>query len=90
MFRKQRVERQQEIWISRQEISTAPQMDYYRKLNAAFASLDFGDNVCALCEECYCNDPSVGGRPGIDPEVYVKMLLVGFLEGIPSERGIAS
>ena len=72
------------------EISTTPQMDYYRKLNAAFASFDFGDKVRALCEACYCTDPSVGGRPGIDPEVYVKMLLVGFLEGIPSERGIAS
>ena len=50
----------------------------------------FGDEVRALCEKCYSTDPSRGGRPGIDPEVYVKMLLVGYLEGIPSERGIAT
>lgn len=35
-------------------------------------------------------DASRGGRPGIDPEVYVKMLLIGFFEGIGSERGIAT
>jgi transposase len=31
-----------------------------------------------------------GGRPGIDPEVYFKMLVVGFFENIESERGIAA
>ena len=29
------------------------------------------------------------GRPGIDPVVYFKMLMVGFFEDIASERGIA-
>ena len=90
MFRQQRFDRQQEIWISRQEISTTPLMDYYRKLNAAADSFKFGDRVRAICEDYYCMDPSKGGRPGIDPEVYVKMLLIGFFEGIPSERGIAT
>jgi transposase len=35
-------------------------------------------------------DASRGGHPGIDPEVYFKMLLVGFFENLPSERGIAA
>jgi len=29
------------------------------------------------------------GRPPIDPVVYFKMLMVGFLENLPSERAIA-
>jgi transposase len=35
-------------------------------------------------------DASKGGQPGIDPEVYFKMLLVGFFENLPSERAIAA
>ena len=31
-----------------------------------------------------------GGRPGIDPVVYFKMLMIGFFEGLGSEREIAS
>ncbi len=31
-----------------------------------------------------------GGRPGIDPAVYFKMLMIGFFENLPSERAIAS
>ncbi|MDQ8192348.1 transposase [Roseibacillus persicicus] len=30
------------------------------------------------------------GRPGIDPAVYFKMLIIGFFENLPSERAIAS
>lgn len=30
------------------------------------------------------------GRPGIDPVMYLKMLMVGFFEDLPSERAIAS
>ena len=44
----------------------------------------------ALCEPSYSSDEEKSGRPGIDPEVYFKMLLVGFFENLPSERGIAS
>jgi transposase len=31
-----------------------------------------------------------GGRPGIDPVVYLKMLVIGFFENLPSDRAIAS
>src|SRR5436190_18236308 len=30
------------------------------------------------------------GRPGIDPVVYLKMIMVGFFEDLPSERAIAA
>jgi hypothetical protein len=29
------------------------------------------------------------GRPGLSPEIYFRLLMVGYFEGIDSERGIA-
>ncbi len=44
--------------------------------------------VRELCAPAY--DKSGVGRPGIDPAVYLKMLMVGFFEDLPSERAIAA
>ena len=38
------------------------------------------------CREFYAGNR---GRPGVPPGVYFRMLMVGYLEGIGSERGIA-
>lgn len=38
------------------------------------------------CKPLYCPD---NGRPAIDPEILFKMLFIGYLYGIPSERRIA-
>lgn len=38
------------------------------------------------CKPLYCPD---NGRPAIDPEILFKMLFLGYLYGIPSERKIA-
>jgi transposase len=46
----------------------------------------FDRNVEDLCGKFY--DQSLG-RPGIAPGVYFRMLLIGYFEGIDSERGIA-
>src|SRR5258708_34167350 len=42
-----------------------------------------------LCEE-QCRDfyPTKLGRPSLSPGVYFRLLLIGFFEGIGSERGI--
>src|SRR5258708_38186526 len=42
-----------------------------------------------LCEE-QCRDfyPTKLGRPSLAPGVYFRLLLIGFFEGIGSERGI--
>ena len=41
------------------------------------------------CAPAYCEE-SRGGRPGIDPVEYLKMLMVGFFENLRSERAIAA
>ncbi len=42
--------------------------------------------VEALCEPHYCKGQ---GRPSVPPGVYFRMLLVGYFEGINSQRGMA-
>ena len=90
MFRKKSQNAQQSMWVPTAEIVTTPANGFYQKLDEALASMGFGEKVRSLCEPFYCTDASKGGHPGIDPEVYFKMLLVGFFENIPSERAIAA
>jgi len=60
---------------------------FYVKLEQTLQSFSFAAAVRQLCQACYDNNGR--GRPGVDPAVYFKMLMVGFFENIPSERGIA-
>ena len=59
---------------------------FYELLNQALAAMDFGRRVEELCRRFY---KDAVGRPGIPPGVYFRMLLIGYFEGIDSERGIA-
>ena len=56
-------------------------------MEQTLASFQFAVKVRKLCESAYSD--SGRGRPGVDPAVYFKMLMVDFFENIPSERGIA-
>jgi transposase len=90
MFSKrQGEEKQQEFWIERWRVSKGNSEGFYSKLNEHLAAMDFARQVWALCAPAYCEE-SRGGRPGIDPVVYLKMLMVGFFENLPSERAIAA
>ena len=59
------------------------------KVPCTLAAMDFGRQVWALCESAY-REESRGGRPGIDPVIYFKMLMVGFFENLRRERAIAA
>jgi transposase len=50
--------------------------------------MEFAAKVHGFCAPLYSSGEK--GRPPIDPVVYFKMLMVGFLENLPSERAIAS
>ncbi len=60
---------------------------FYSKLDQTLESFGFPDQARQLCSKAYSSNGL--GRPGIDPLVYFKMLMVGFFENISSERGIA-
>jgi transposase len=88
MIRPQSIGGQAEFWIARSELARTPASKFYEKLGETLASMDFSQRVRVFCAPVYTN--GVMGRPPIDPVVYFKMLMVGFLENLPSERAIAS
>ena len=90
MFSKRESEEKQgDFWIERARVSKPKSQGFYSKLNEHLAEMDFARQVWALCAPAYCEE-SRGGRPGIDPVVYLKMLMVGFFENLRSERAIAA
>ncbi len=83
---KRKGEEQNTIWITRTTIVSGPGSPFYQRLNEIFAEADFDGHVESLCAKFYTTKT---GRPGIPPGVYFRMLMIGYLEGIASERGIA-
>jgi transposase len=61
---------------------------FYRQLNQLLAEAQFDRFVEKLCAPHYQRS-GTPGRPSIPPGVYFRMLLVGYFEGIGSQRGIA-
>jgi transposase len=79
-------EMQGDFWIAVQEIVKSPGHPFYERLNALLAETGFDRLVEDRCQKFYAE---VLGRPSIEPGVYFRMLLVGYFEGLDSERGIA-
>src|SRR5512137_2475672 len=82
----QRQDKQREFWIATSQIVTAPGHPFYHRLNGLLREQGFDGFVEDLCQPFYAETM---GRPSIVPGVYFRMLLVGYFEGIDSERGIA-
>jgi transposase len=55
-------------------------------LNQRLAEHHFDDFVEGQCQSFYSE---IMGRPGLPPGMYFRLLLIGYFEGIDSERGIA-
>jgi len=83
---KREVVRQEDLWIVAAELPQGPGHPFYRQLNDLLAAHGFDPFVEGLCHTFYHNSL---GRPGIPPGVYFRMLLIGYFEGLDSERGIA-
>ena len=79
-------ERQEDLFLTADQLPRSPGHVFYQKLNRLLAEAGFDRWVEALCEPHYANGR---GRPGIPPGSYFRMLLVGYFEGIGSQRGIA-
>ena len=81
-----RRDEQQEMWVATTSLPKSEGHAFYRKLNRLLAEADFDRIIEGICEPHYHNQL---GRPSIPPGVYFRMLLVGYFEGIGSQRGIA-
>ena len=77
--------KQDELFIPTTKLAVGPGHPFYTKLNEVLAQADFDPFVEGLCAKYY----KKGGRPGIAPGVYFRMLLIGYFEGLDSQRGIA-
>jgi len=74
------------MWVPATGLSKAPGHPFYQRLNRVLGKHGFDDFVEAECTAFYA--PS-RGRPGLAPGIYFRLLLVGYFEGLSSERGIA-
>lgn len=83
-----RLERQSQsqFWVETQQLAKGPGHPFYRRLNAILAQFDFDGHVEEQCAKFYA---ASRGRPSLPPAVYFRLLLIGYFEGIDSERGIA-
>ena len=77
---------QQEMWVATTSLPKSEGHVFYRKLNEILAEAGFDRWVERKCRPYYHDHL---GRPSIPPGVYFRMLLVGYFEGIGSQRGIA-
>ena len=77
---------QQSAWVSTAELPKSPGHPFYKKLNALLAGAGFDQWLEKLCAPYYA---AKMGRGSIPPGVYFRMILVGYFEGISSQRGIA-
>jgi len=79
-------DRQPPMWITTTDLPTAASHPFYRCLNQLLREHGFDDFAESQCASFYAE---MMGRPGLPPGVYFRLLLIGYFEGIDSERGIA-
>jgi len=77
---------QQELLVATTSLPQSPGHPFYKKLNELLAEAKFDDYVEQLCRPHYAEGV---GRPGIPPGVYFRMLVIGYFEGLDSQRAIA-
>ena len=74
------------MWVAAQDLPRSAAHPFYRRLNQILDQADFDAYVETLCQRFYADEM---GRPGLPPGRYFRMLLLGYFEGLDSERAIA-
>jgi len=87
MGTRRRRERQQGLWIATSDVVETPGNAFYDRLNQILDEHHFDERVERMCRKFYRK--SSYGRPSIAPGIYFRSLLIGYFEGLDSERGIA-
>jgi len=79
-------ERQEGLWIAAAELPRSGGHPFYERLNKLLEKAGFDAFVEERCRKFYA--PKMG-RPSLAPGMYFRLLLIGYFEGLDSERGIA-
>ena len=74
------------LWIAANELPTTGGHPFYQRLNQVLDAHGFDAFVESQCAPFYADGV---GRPSLTPGTYFRLLLIGYFEGIDSERGIA-
>ena len=83
---KRKREEQEALWIVASELPQSCGHPFYLQLNKILDAKGFDRFVGERCGSFYADKM---GRPSLPPAVYFRTLLIGYFEGIDSERGIA-
>ena len=86
MGRRRKRVRQEELWTPTAALPVGASHPFYQRLNQIPDEKRFDECVETICERFYAGEV---GRPGLAPGIYFRLLMVGYFEGIDSERGIA-
>ncbi len=86
MGRRRRRVRQEGLWTPTAALPVGASHPFYQRLNQILDENKFDEYVEELCQRFYAAEV---GRPGLAPGIYFRLLMVGYFEGIDSERGIA-
>jgi transposase len=81
-----RRERQEPLWIAQAALPRGSGHPFYERLNELLEQAQFDTFVEGQCRQYYA---AKMGRPGLPPGIYFRLLLLGYFEGMDSERGIA-
>jgi len=79
-------ERQDALWIVSSDLPKSPGHPFYQRVNILFEARGFDRFAEQRCEQFYADGV---GRPSLPPGRYFRLLLLGYFEGLDSERGIA-
>src|SRR5262249_58751301 len=82
----QRKSEQAPMWVAATELPISPGHRFYVRLNEILDAAGLDRFVEEQCRPFYA---PVLGRPSLAPGRYFRLLLVGYFEGLDSERGIA-
>jgi len=74
------------MWVPTTALPTSASHPFYARLNQLLRDHGFDDFAEAQCAAFYA---ATMGRPGLAPGIYFRLLLVGYFEGLDSERAIA-
>jgi transposase len=77
---------QGEFWVATAALPQGAAHPFYAKVNEILDAHGFDGFVEDACRRFYAERM---GRPSLAPAVYFRLMLIGYFEGIDSERGIA-
>ena len=86
MGKRRKHARQTTMWVATGDLPTSAGHPFYARLNRVLDEAGFDTFVEAQCAPFYA---ATVGRPSLAPGRYFRLLLLGYFEGLDSERAIA-